>query len=141
MKAYISIKYREDSSNRDCIEKISSALERNGFETVCITRDIEKWGQVQLSLHELMQRAFAEIDSSNLLVVDLTEKGVGLGIEAGYAYAKQIPIVVIARRGSDISTTLQGIAMELFLYDEFEDLVHFFEDITFLGIDGSFRVD
>ncbi len=134
MKAYISIKYREDSSNRGCIEKISFALERNGFETVCIARDIEKWGQVQLSPHELMQRAFAEIDSSNLLVVDLTEKGVGLGIEAGYAYAKQIPIVVIARRGSDISLTLQGIAKELFLYDEFEDLVHFFEDITSLGI-------
>ena len=141
MKAYISIKYREDSSNRDCIEKISSALERNGFETVCVARDIEKWGQVQLSPHDLMQRAFAEIDSSNLIVVDLTEKGVGLGIEAGYAYAKQIPIVVIARRGSDISTTLRGIAMELFLYDEFEDLVRFFEDITSLGIDGGSRVD
>ena len=43
MKAYISIKYRADNSNKDCIEKISSALERNGFETVCIARDIEKW--------------------------------------------------------------------------------------------------
>ena len=110
MKAYISIKYRADNGNKDCIEKISSALERNGIETVCIARDIEKWGQVQLSPHELMQRTFAEIDSSHLVVVDLTEKGVGLGIEAGYAYAEQIPIVVITRKGSDISATLQGIA-------------------------------
>ena len=122
MKAYISVKYRADNSNKECIENISSALERNNFETVCIARDIEKWGQVQLSPHDLMQRAFAEIDSSNLLVVDLTEKGVGLGIEAGYAYAKQIPIVVIARRASDISMTLQGIVRELFLYDEFGEL-------------------
>ena len=122
MKAYISIKYRADNSNKECIEHISTALERNGFGTVCIARDIEKWGQVQLSPHDLMQRAFAEIDSSNLLVVDLTEKGVGLGIEAGYAYAKQIPIVVIARRASDISMTLQGIVRELFLYDEFGEL-------------------
>ena len=122
MKAYISVKYRADNSNKECIENISTALERNGFGTVCIARDIEKWGQVQLSPHDLMQRAFAEIDSSNLLVVDLTEKGVGLGIEAGYAYAKQIPIVVIARRASDISMTLQGIVRELFLYDEFGEL-------------------
>ena len=129
MKAYISIKYRADNSNKDCIEYIASTLERNGFETVCIARDIEKWGQVQLSPNELMQRTFAEIDSSDLLVVDLTEKGVGLGIEAGYAYAKQIPIVVIARQGSDISTTLQGIARKLFLYDEFEDLIDFFRSI------------
>ena len=133
-EAYISIKYRADNGNKDCIQKISSALEQNGFETVCVARDIEKWGQVQSSPRKLMQRAFTEIDSSNLLVVDLTEKGVGLGIEAGYAYAKQIPIVVIARKGSDISTTLQGIAQKLFLYDEFEDLADFFEDTIFLGI-------
>ena len=55
MKAYISIKYREDNSNKDCIQKISSALEQNGFETVCIARDIEKWGQVELSPQELMR--------------------------------------------------------------------------------------
>ena len=133
MKAYISVKYRADNSNKDCIENISTALERNGFGTVCIARDIEKWGQVQLSPHDLMQRAFAEIDSSNLLVVELTEKGVGLGIEAGYAYAKQIPIVVIARKGSDISATLRGIAQKLFLYNEFGELNQFFENTTFLG--------
>ena len=112
MRAYISIKYRADNSNRDCIEKISSALEQNGFETVCITRDIEKWGQIELSPQELMQRTFTEIDSSHLIVIDLTEKGVGLGIEAGYAYAKGIPIAVIAKKGSDISATLQGISAE-----------------------------
>ncbi len=134
MKAYISIKYRADNSNKDCVDNISSALERNGYETVCIARDVEKWGEVQFSPHELMQRAFAEIDSSNLLVVDLTEKGVGLGIEAGYAYAKKIPIVVIARKGSDISATLQGITRKLFLYDEFEGLADFFEDTISLGI-------
>ena len=128
IKAFISIKYREDNSNKDRIEKISSALERNGFETVCIARDIEKWGQVKLSSLELMKRTFTEIDSSRLIVVDLTEKGVGLGIEAGYAHAREIPIVVIARKGSDISTTLQGIARKLFWYDEFEDLAIFFKD-------------
>ena len=133
MKAYISIKYREDNGNRDCIEKISSALEQNGFETVCITRDIEKWGQIELSPPELMQRTFTEIDSSHLIVVDLTEKGVGLGIEAGYAYAKGIPIAVIAKKGSDISATLQGISQKLFLYDEFEDFIDFFKDVIFLG--------
>ena len=141
MKAYISIKYRADNGNKDCIQKISSALEQNGFETVCVARDIEKWGGVQLSPHELMQRTFTEIDSSNLLVVDLTEKGVGLGIEAGYAHAKQIPIVVIARKGSDISATLQGIAKKLFLYDEFEDLNQLFQGITSLDIGTRPRVD
>ena len=133
MRAYISIKYRADNSNRNCIEKIASALGQNGFETVCITRDIEKWGQIELSPEELMQRTFSEIDLSHLIVIDLTEKGVGLGIEAGYAYAKGIPIVVIAKKGSNISATLQGISRQLFLYDEFDDLTHFFKDTTLFG--------
>ena len=141
MKAYISIKYRADNGNKDCIQKISSALEQNGFETVCVARDIEKWGGVQLSPHELMQRTFTEIDSSNLLVVDLTEKGVELGIEADYAYAKQIPVVVIAKKGSDVSTTLLGIAQQLFLYDEFENLNQLFQGIISLDIGTSPRVD
>ena len=50
------------------------------------------------------------------------EKGVGLGIEIGYAYAKGIPIIVIAKRGSEISSTLQGIARETFFYDRPEEL-------------------
>ena len=134
MRAYISIKYRADNSNKNCIEKISSALEQNGFETVCVTRDIEKWGQIELSPQELMQRTFTEIDLSHLIVIDLTEKGVGLGIEAGYAHAKGIPIAVIAKKGSDISATLQGISQEPFLYDEFDDLIDFFKDTTFLAV-------
>ncbi len=52
----------------------------------------------------------------------MTEKGVGLGIEAGYAYAKGIPIITIAERGSDISETLKGISKEIFFYDNIEDL-------------------
>ena len=140
MKAFISIKYREDNSNKDCIENISTALEQNGFETVCIARDIEKWGQLELSLQELMQRIFAEVDSSHLIVVDLTEKGAGLSIESGYAYAKQIPIAVIARKGSDISTTLQGISQKLFLYEKFEDLTYFFKGTTSLDFGTNPRV-
>ena len=89
--------------------------------------------QIELSPEELMQRTFSEIDLSHLMVIDLTEKGVGLGIEAGYAYAKGIPIAVIAKKGSDISATLQGISQQLFLYDELDDLIDFFKDTTFLG--------
>ena len=87
-----------------------------------------------------MQRIFAEVDSSHLIVVDLTEKGVGLDIEAGYAYAKRIPIAVIARKGSDISTTLQGISQKLFWYEKFEDLTYFFKGTTSLDFGTNPRV-
>lgn len=126
MKAYLAIKYHPDSRNRPLIEGISAALERCGFETVCIVRDVENWGQVRLSPQELMARTFAEMETTDAVVVDLSEKGVGVGIEAGYAYARNIPIVTIARQGSDISTTLRGISRQVFWYHKPDELAGFF---------------
>lgn len=122
MKAYIGIKYHEDYSNKIVIDEISSVLEKRGYETVCIVRDIENEGQVEYNPCELMKLTFEKIDNCNLVVIDLTEKGVGLGIEAGYAYAKGIPIITIAKRGSDISETLVGISKEIIFYNNIQDI-------------------
>lgn len=76
-----------------------------------------------------MQRSFAEIEASDVVVIELTEKGVGVGIEAGYAYARGIPLVTIARKAADISETLQGISQKLFLYDDMDELAQFFRQL------------
>ena len=133
MKAYLAIKYHPDNANRPCIEGISAALEPCGFETVCIARDVERWGQVQLDPVELMDRSFAEMDGCDVVVVDLSEKGVGVGIEAGYAYARRIPILTIAAQGADISTTLQGISRGIFRYSWFGELADFFKSAALGG--------
>lgn len=93
-------------------------------------RDVEKYGsEPTLPPGELMKLTFEMIDSCQLVVVELTEKGVGLGIEAGYAYAKGIKIVTIAKMGSDISATLRGISDQVLLYDEGE-LSGLFKDLA-----------
>ncbi len=140
MKAYLAIKYHADNANRPRIEGISAALEACGFETVCIVRDVERWGQVQLDPADLMARSFAELDGCDVVVVDISEKGVGVGIEAGYAYARRIPICTIAAHrspegtqgggslweGADVPTTLRGISREVFEYRQLGELVDFF---------------
>ena len=55
MKAYLAIKYHANHQNREVIEGISQALAINGVETICVTRDIEKWGKVELPANELMR--------------------------------------------------------------------------------------
>ncbi len=134
MKAYLGIKYYEDNRNRPLIEGISSALEQCDFETVCIVRDIEKWGYQRFSPTDLMQKTFAIIQTSQIVVIDLSEKGVGLGIEAGYAVAKNVPVITIAQKGADISTTLKGISQAVFLYHNFEELIPFFSSLDFVGL-------
>jgi 2'-deoxynucleoside 5'-phosphate N-hydrolase len=131
MNAYLGIKFHADNRNRDVIEMLSQVLATCGLITVCIRRDIERWGAVELSPQELMETTFDVMRSCQLAVIDLTEKGVGLGIEAGYVYACGISVVTIARSGSDISTTLRGISQAHCFYDRPADLKTFFA--TFCG--------
>ena len=71
-----------------------------------------------------MQKTFEIIDSCSAFVIDLSEKGVGLGIEASYAHARGIPVVV-AKAGADISDTLRGIAARVFSYGELPEVDSF----------------
>ena len=57
-----------------------------------------------------MREALGAIRTCDLVVVETREKGVSLGIEAGYAHAYRIPVVVLHQAGSEVSTTLRGIA-------------------------------
>ena len=120
--AYFGIKYHEDHRNRDLIEAISAVFEKAGIATMCIARDIEKWGKVQFTPHELMKITFDQIDNSDFVILEMSEKGVGLGIEAGYAKAKGKPLLVLAKVGNVLSTTMQGIADSVMYYNRPEDI-------------------
>jgi 2'-deoxynucleoside 5'-phosphate N-hydrolase len=118
VRALLSIKFHPDQANRARIEKILAALEGQGIQAMCVVSDLEDWGQRHYSPAELMRLTFAEVVACDVLVVDLAEKGVGVGIEAGYAYACGKPVVVIAPLGADVSNTLAGIARQVLRYHE-----------------------
>lgn len=127
MKIYFGIKYYEDFSNRKKIEEVLNILESRGYETYCVVRDMEEWGEHQYQPELLMKETFEQIAKADLLLIEFSEKGTGLGIEAGYGYAKSKPIIVIAKEGSDISTTLKGISREIITYkiiSEIEEKLH-----------------
>jgi nucleoside 2-deoxyribosyltransferase len=77
-----------------------------------------------------MKKSFIVIDTCDVLLIDLTEKGVGIGIEAGYAYARRIPIIVIVQGDVHISETLRGISQRVIRYDHMTDLADAFLCMT-----------
>lgn len=113
MKIYLAIKYFEDNQNINLIKKIKDSLKKVGFSVVVLVGESKKY-----TPKELMNEAFRLIDESNVVLVEFSEKGVGLGIEAGYVFAKKKPIVVIAKVGSEISETMRGIAKEVIFYED-----------------------
>lgn len=111
-RIYLAVKFHSDGRNRELVEAISRVMSEVGVEVSCLGVSDAKY-----SPSELMAEAFRQIDASNLLLVEFSEKGVGLGVEAGYAYAKNIPVVVVAKRGSEISDSLAGLAKEVIFYE------------------------
>ena len=121
-RAYFGIKFHEDHRNRNEIDSITAALQDDQIQTVCIARDVEKWGDVTLSSHELMRITFEEIDKSDFVILELSEKGIGLGIEAGYAVARKKPLIVLIKQGLELSNTMQGIADIVIPYSQPEEI-------------------
>ena len=121
-KAYFGIKFYEDNRNKDLIDSLVARLRSEGLELICMASDVEKWGAVRLSAKELMCRTFEEIDKSDLVILEMSEKGVGLGIEAGYAVAKGKPVIVFISERQELSGTMQGIADTVITYNHPQDI-------------------
>ncbi|MCC6187625.1 MAG: hypothetical protein IT318_01215 [Anaerolineales bacterium] len=85
-------------------------------------RDLEAWGEIAFTPDDLMRRTFALVDGCDALLIDLKEKGVGVGLEAGYAHARGRPVIVLLPAGAELSTTLAGIARAVLTYTTYADL-------------------
>lgn len=121
-KAYFGIKYHENLGNRSEIEAITAALENSGIQTICMVRDFEKWGDINFTPKELMKKTFDQIDLCDMVILEMSEKGVGLGIEAGYAAAGKKPLIILIKNGKELSVTLKGIADEVILYGQHREI-------------------
>lgn len=118
MKIYLAIKFHSDNLNQPLIESIVDHLSKQGHSVICAVRDFEKWGAKTFNPQELLFKAFEAIESSDIVLIEATEKGVGVGIEAGFAFARKKPVVTIARHGSDISINLRSLSSRVSSYSD-----------------------
>jgi nucleoside 2-deoxyribosyltransferase len=66
------------------------------FHDFCFIWDVENYQKVFNDPQELMRRTTEEIQKSDFLLIDLTEKPTGRAVEAGIAYASDKGVIVIA---------------------------------------------
>jgi len=97
MNAYLAIKFHPNGKNRHTIEAITDSLKKINISCTNFFKDREKRGTIHFEPKELMKLAFEDTKNADLLIIEFSEKGVGLGIEAGFATANNIPILVIAK--------------------------------------------
>lgn len=83
---------------------------------------VDKYEFTSQEEKEMMEIAFLEIDKCDLIIVELTKKAIGVGVEVGYAKAKNKPIIYIKRENSEYSTTVGGSADYLIEYNNEAEL-------------------
>ena len=129
-KAFMTLKFYDGDVTKQKVEELTKALREADIENFVMIRDIEKYGKVTISNEDLMRNyAFPAMKKCDMLIIEFSEKGVGLGIGAGYAFANDIPIYIIAKTGSDISDTIKGLARKIIFYDKPQDITVAFKEI------------
>jgi GNAT superfamily N-acetyltransferase len=123
---YLGLKYRTNNQNKDFIEKIDYQLNRIGMKLYCIEKDLEIFGKNDMSPSEMMKQTFHKIDESEIVLIDVTEKGIGLGIECGYAYSIGKPLYIIIKNGYEVSKTINGIATKILEYENIQEITALF---------------
>ena len=71
-----------------------------------------------------MKKALDQVEKADILIVELSNKSVGVGIEAGYAKAKGKPIIYLHKKGTDFKQTMKGIADTVITYKDTKDLIN-----------------
>ncbi len=119
-KAFMALKFHDGAKDQQKVDELTKALKGAGIENFVAVRDVEKYGEVKLPPNSklMIVYAFPAMRKSDMLIVEFSKKGVGLGIVAGYAYAIGLPIYVIAKTGSDISLTISNLATKVIFYDD-----------------------
>jgi len=118
-KGYLAISYVNRKKFNKEITYLKKLLKTNNIELLVF---VDKYNFTPNEENIMMKTAFAEINSSDFLLAELTTKSIGVGIEIGYAYANNIPILYFRKKGAEYSTTAAGSSNFILEYNEEKDL-------------------
>ncbi len=106
MKAYIGISY----AHRFDMSSILDAIQEVCFEIGIVPLVYVRKQSNSASEMDMMADALEELRSSELLIVEVSQKAIGIGIEVGYAKALGKMIIYVHSESAERSTTVGGIA-------------------------------
>ena len=134
MRAYVSVSY----SNRKLIDlEIDTIMQVLNKFSISSMVFVDQYKFDASQEQEMMTVVMAEIDKSDLLLAEVSDKGIGIGIEVGFAKAKGKPVIYLRHEGSEHSTTVSGISDYHVIYSDLSNLQQkLAEVVTKLKLNG-----
>jgi nucleoside 2-deoxyribosyltransferase len=119
MKAYISISYNKRHELNNELQSIIETLKESHIKPFVF---VDNFKFSPGKEKEMMQQAIVSIDDCDLLIAETSDKGIGIGVEVGYAKAKGKPVIYMRNKKAEHSTTVSGISDFQVIYDDIKDL-------------------
>ena len=117
MKIFISIRFKKDGSNEEIIGVIKDAIKESGNTSYSFVDE----GYIP-DAKEMMKLAFSKMNECDMIVCEASECAFGVGIEAGYFYAKGKKVISFQNEKIKESPTMSGTSDVNFMYKNPIDL-------------------
>lgn len=119
MVAYISVSFNKRKFLKDELNTLNETL--NYFQiTPFVFVDHHNFDSSQEKV--MMQQAINDIQNCQILIAEVSEKGIGIGIEVGYAKALEKPVIYMRNINAEHSTTVSGISDYQIIYRDLIDM-------------------
>jgi 2'-deoxynucleoside 5'-phosphate N-hydrolase len=119
MTAYISISY---SKRKLMDEELNAIVDTLKSFSIVPFVFVDQYQFNRSEEQQMMQQAMTDIDRCDILIAETSDKGIGIGIEVGYAKALNKPVIYIRRKEAEHSTTVSGISDFQIIYADTSDL-------------------
>ena len=127
-RGYLAISYANRKLYDKEIDCLKNLFTKNNIELLVF---VDKYNFKVNQEKEMMKTAFDEIDNCDFIIAELTTKSIGVGIEIGYAFAKNIPIIYLRNINAEYSTTAAGTSAYSLEYKNDIDLKISMEKLIF----------
>lgn len=126
LRAYLAISLNHRPDLASIIETLRSELKKYSIDLFIF---VDHYHFSACEEKVMMQTAFSEIDRSDILIAEVSTKAIGVGLEVGYAVAKNKPVWYLRNSSAPHSTTVSGAAHEHILYRDEQDLIEQLTDL------------
>jgi len=115
MQAYISIGFSKRQLLKAELEVITKTLSQIKVDSFVF---VDKYKFDATQEQQMMKQVFSDINKSDLLIAETSDKGIGIGIEVGYAKAKGKPVIYLRHINAEHSTTTSGTSDYQIIYND-----------------------
>lgn len=115
MKAYITCSVSHTQERLDLLPEIKKVVENKGIEAFVF--------KVGGTPQEIFERDFKQLESSDVIIAEVSERSHGVGIEIGLSYNLGLMRILLIEKGNFVSKLVQGMSHTAIVeYESVEDL-------------------